>query len=108
MDNIDTLVKDGILHHDDKIQWTINYLLQHPKTDLECPDFTQAFNVRYPDEDAIDTLETLYRQGIASKYALREYYINDTSISIIEGRQQMVNFQKKHNLESSNEPIWDF
>jgi hypothetical protein len=105
--DVDTLISGCTLHSNKIIEWVIIYLLKNPKTDFECDIFNQAFNAAFPEEDAdvlIDTLETLYRQGIANKHAIREYYIDDTAISIIDGRRKIIAFQKSEN----NTPIWDF
>jgi hypothetical protein len=101
---IDTLIAGCKLHKDNVIEWTIIYLLRNPKTDYECSAFNKEFQALFPESDALDTLETLYRQGIANKHAMREYYIDEASISIIAGRRKIIEFQKKED----NTPIWTF
>jgi hypothetical protein len=102
--NVDMLITGCTLHADKKIAWVIIYLLKNPRTDFESPIFNAAFLALFPDDQAIDTLETLYRQGIANKHAMREYYIDDTSLSIIEGRKRIIQYQKM----DDHTPIWDF
>ncbi|MFT6835056.1 MAG: hypothetical protein ACJA0H_001090 [Francisellaceae bacterium] len=102
--NVDKLIAGIKLHQNVQIEWVIIFLLKNPRTDFDCPHFNKEFAGLFPDEDAIDILETLYRQGIANKHAMRQYYIDETSISIIDGRRRIIQFQK---LESDT-PIWDF
>jgi hypothetical protein len=104
MPNIDTLIAGCKLHKDNVIEWTIIYLLRNPKTDYECSVFNKEFEALFPESDAIDTLETLYRQGIANKHAMREYYIDKTSIDIMDSRIRIFQFQGF----PDNTPIWDF
>lgn len=102
--DVNQLIEGCKLHNNPMVEWIIIYLLNNPKTDFECPVLNKAFEAQFPDEYAIDVLETLYRQGIANKYAMREYYIDNTSISIIEGRRKIIALTKA----PDDTPIWDF
>jgi hypothetical protein len=104
---INALIEGCTLHDDKIVEWVIIYLLKNPKTNFEDALFNEGFNEAFPKEEPdtlINTLETLYRQGIANKYAICEYYIDDTSISTIDGRRKIIAFQGL----DDNTPIWDF
>jgi hypothetical protein len=59
--NVDKLIAGIKLHQNVQIEWVIIFLLKNPRTDFDCPHFNKEFAGLFPDEDAIDILETNMR-----------------------------------------------
>jgi hypothetical protein len=74
----------------------IRFLIENPNTKDDCPSLIKAFNIDFKNKDLDVELAQLYTLGIASRFAMLQFYICDSIQSLIHDC-----------IKTNRTPIWD-
>jgi len=82
--NTTTLISFELATHIEPVRdFLIKYLITNPKTTKDDEKLIEAFTQTFPHEYLEGELDSLYSIGIASRFAMFEFYISDDIIETI-------------------------
>jgi hypothetical protein len=80
-----SITKSTILFHPDACKdFLIRFLIKNPKTKIDSIKLINEFSSKFPNNDLLDELPRLYTLGIASRYAMHEFYICEDTQKLIQ------------------------